>query len=108
MTVNLTGVVNAQTLTVTLQGLTDIFSQNLPDTPVSVNFLLGDTTANKTVNASDVSQVKSQVGVPVSASNFRTDTTVSGAINASDVSQVKANSGSVIPEAESRETFSFR
>ena len=108
ITVNLTGVVNAQTLTVTLQGLTDIFSQNLPDTPVSVNFLLGDTTANKTVNASDVAQVKSQVGVPVSASNFRTDTTVSGAINASDVSQVKANSGSVIPEAESRETFSFR
>ena len=108
ITVNLTGVVNAQTLTVTLQGLTDIFSQNLPDTPVNVNFLLGDTTANKTVNASDVSQVKSQVGVPVSASNFRTDVTVSGAINSSDVSQVKANSGNVIPEAESRETFSFR
>jgi len=110
MTVNLTGVTNAQTLTVTLQGLTDTFAQSLPDRAVNVNFLLGDTTGNSVVNASDVSQVKSQVGTPVSASNFRMDVTASGAINASDVTQVKANSGNVVPRTEDHpdRTFSFR
>lgn len=110
MTVNLTGVVNAQTLTVTLHGLTDTFSQNLPDTAVNVKFLLGDTTGNSVVNASDVSQVKAQVGAPVMATNFRTDVTISGAINASDVTQVKINSGNFVPQTEDHpdQTFSFR
>jgi subtilisin-like proprotein convertase family protein len=110
MTVNLTGVVNAQTLTVTLQGLTDAFAQGLPDTSINVNFLLGDTTGNNIVNASDISQVKTQVGVPVNASNFREDVTASGAINASDVTQVKINSGNIVPQTEAHpdNTFSFR
>jgi subtilisin-like proprotein convertase family protein len=110
MTVNLTGVVNAQTLTVTLHGLTDTFAQSLPDTALNVNFLLGDTTGNGVVNASDVSQVKAQVGSPVMATNFRADVTTSGAINASDVNQVKINSGNFVPQTEdhSDRTFSFR
>jgi hypothetical protein len=62
-----------------------------------MNVLLGDTTGNKAVNSSDISQTKGQSGVAISASNFRTDTTVSGATNASDVSQVKANSGHAVP-----------
>jgi large repetitive protein len=97
MTVNLTGVQDIQTLGVTLSGVTDSFSQVLPNTIVSVNFLLGDTTANKTVNASDVSQTKGQSGTPVTASTFRSDLNVNGAINASDVSQAKAASGNFIP-----------
>jgi hypothetical protein len=54
--------------------------------------LLGDTTANRVVNASDVNQVKSQTSSAVSAFNFRTDVTVNGAINASDVSLTQAQS----------------
>jgi hypothetical protein len=96
MTVNLTGVANAQTLTVTLSGVTDQFSQVLPDTPVSVNMLIGDTNGNGIVNATDIAQTKGQVGQPVSNSNFRTDVNASGIINATDVAIVKAHSGGSI------------
>jgi hypothetical protein len=96
MTVNLTGVANAQTLTVTLSGVTDEFSQVLPDTPVSVNMLIGDTSGNGVVNATDVAQTKAQVGQPVTSSNFRTDVNASGIINATDVAIVKAHSGGSI------------
>ena len=97
MTVNLTGVSDVQQITVTLSNVTDCFGSVLPNTPVSAAMLIGDTTANRTVNASDVAQVKGQVGVPVSTSNFREDVTVNGSINASDVSLVKANVGHSVP-----------
>lgn len=93
MTVNLTGVNNAQTLTVTLNGVTDQFSQVLPDVAVSVKMLVGDTNGNGSVNASDVGQTKFQIGQPVTPANFRTDVNVSGAINSTDVALVKAHSG---------------
>jgi hypothetical protein len=59
--------------------------------------LVADTNANRSVNASDVAQTKSQVGVTVDASNFRTDINVSGTITASDVSQVKSSIGHSVP-----------
>jgi uncharacterized delta-60 repeat protein len=93
MTVNLTGVANAQTLTVTLTGVTDEFSQLLPDTPVSVNMLIGDTNGNGAVNATDVAQTKAQVGHPVTGNNFRTDVNANGIINGTDVAIVKSHSG---------------
>jgi len=96
MTVDLTGVANVQTLTVTLSGVTDQFSQVLPDTPVSVNMLIGDTNGNGIVNATDIAQTKGQVGQPVTSSNFRTDVNASGIINATDVAIVKAHSGQSI------------
>ena len=58
MTVNLTGVTDVQKITVTLSNVTDSFAQVLPNTAVSMNLLFGDTSGNKTVNASDVSQTK--------------------------------------------------
>ena len=102
MTVNLTGVVNAQTVTVKLSGVTDSFAQVLPDTTVSVNFLLGDTTANNSVNSTDVGDVKSKVGAAVGASNFRADVNINGTINSSDVSQVKLNTGTGIMSINSQ------
>jgi hypothetical protein len=97
MTVPLSGVTDLQKITVTLNAVTDASSQVLPATSVSMNVLLGDTTGNKTVNATDVSQVKLQSGVAISVANFRNDTNVSGTINATDVSQVKLNSGHGVP-----------
>jgi hypothetical protein len=97
MTVPLSGVTDQQKITVTLNAVTDASSQVLPATSVSMNLLLGDTTGSKTVNASDVSQVKLQSGVAISAANFRNDTNVNGTINATDVSQVKLNSGHGLP-----------
>lgn len=53
MTINLTGVANVQTLTVTLSNVMDTFGQNLPDTGVTMSVLIGDTNGNGTVNAAD-------------------------------------------------------
>jgi hypothetical protein len=97
MTVNLTGVTDVQKITVTLSGVTDTFAQVLADTPVSVNMLIGDTTGNKSVNSSDISQTKSQSGLAVTSTNFREDVTVTGSINSSDISLVKGSSGHGVP-----------
>jgi hypothetical protein len=97
MTVNLTGVVNAQTVAVTLSNVTDEFSQTLPDTAVNVSFLLGDTSGNGIVNASDVSQTKSQVGMPIGSSNFREDVNANGTISSTDVAIVKSDVGTSLP-----------
>ena len=93
--VNLTGVANDQTIAVTLFGVNDGTGGVNVVVPMSV--LLGDTTANGSVNSSDVSQTKAQSGAVVSASNFRTDVTVNGSINSSDVAIVKAQSGTALP-----------
>jgi hypothetical protein len=97
MIVSLSGVADAQTITVTLSNVTDSFAQVLPDTAVSANVLVGDTTGNKAVNSTDVSQTKLQSGVVVSQANCRQDVTANGVINSSDVSLVKLRSGSAIP-----------
>ena len=51
MTINLTGVTNAQTLTVSLTNLTDSFSQVLPSVVLGASFLIGDTNGDRMVNA---------------------------------------------------------
>jgi cyclophilin family peptidyl-prolyl cis-trans isomerase len=97
MTVNLTGVTNAQVITVVLSKITDTVGQVLPDTSIHVGFLLGDTNGNQLVNSSDVGQTKSQSGSAVTASNFRADVIANGVINATDIGQVKAQSGTSLP-----------
>ena len=70
MTVNLTGVTNAQKISVKLTGVTDTQAQTLADTIVSMNVLSGDSTGNKSVNASDVSQIKAQSGASGDGDKF--------------------------------------
>jgi hypothetical protein len=95
LTVNLTGVANAQTIAVTLFGVND--GTNTGDITVPVAFLLGDTTGNGAVNASDISQTRQRSGQTVDGTNFRSDVTVNGSINASDVTLVKSRSGTALP-----------
>jgi hypothetical protein len=95
VTVNLTGVTNAQTIKVTLQGVTD--GVNTGDLTVPMGMLLGDTNGNASVNASDLTQVKIQSGQAATGSNFRTDVNVNGVINASDITFVKLRSGTALP-----------
>jgi Dockerin type I domain len=104
MTVNLIDVDGVQTLTVTLSGVTDEFSQVLPNTPVSVNMLIGDVNGNGIVNAADIAQTKGQVGQLVTSTNFRTDVNANGIINATDVAIVKEHSGESMsaPHARAR------
>ena len=95
VTVNLTGVTNAQTIKVTLLGVTD--GVNTGDLTVPMGMLLGDTNGNRSVNASDITQTKIQSGQAATGSNFRTDVNVNGVVNASDVSLVKVRSGTALP-----------
>jgi hypothetical protein len=67
------------------------------DVPVSMGVLVGDVNGNATVNSSDVSLSKSQVGQAVSGSNFREDVNVNGLINSADVALVKSEVGTALP-----------
>jgi hypothetical protein len=93
MTVPLTGVANAQTLTLTVNNVNGL----LPSASVSIGFLIGDTGGNGSVNAADIGQTKAQSGNAVTSSNFREDVNHDGTINASDVGLVKSRSGTSIP-----------
>lgn len=91
VTVNLTGVTNAQKLTVTLFGVNNgTFSTNVA---VTMRVLVGDTRPTGAVNSADVIYTKSQLGQAVTASNFRADVNASGEINNADVTLVKSLSG---------------
>ena len=95
--VNLTGVTNAQRLTVTLTGITDTVGDNTPSLSATVGLLLGDTNADHFTDAVDVSQTKSQSGNAVKGSNFREDVNVDGFIDAVDSALVKSKSGTALP-----------
>ena len=59
-TIDLSGVTNAQFITVTLQCVTD--GINSGDVPITMGVLVGDSSGNGSVNASDVSQTKLRSG----------------------------------------------
>ena len=97
MTVALTGVADVQQITVRLSGVTDTFAQVLADTSVTMNVLMGDTTGNKGVTSTDVTETKLQSGLPVDASNFRDDVIANGSIDSADIGAVKSRSGDGLP-----------
>ncbi len=90
ITVPLTGVTNAQVVTLTVSNV----NGQGGSANVNLGFLIGDTNGDGLVNNSDISQTKGQSGVNVGASNFREDVTTDGLINNSDISLVKSKSGS--------------
>ena len=97
MTVNLTGVADIQQITVTLNNVMDSFAQVLADTTVTMNVLMGDTTGNKGVTSTDISEIKSQSGQAVDGSNFRDDVMPDGSINSTDIATTKIHAGDGLP-----------
>jgi Dockerin type I domain len=93
--INLTGVTNAQTIQITLLSVNDGTSTANVTIPMSI--LVGDTNADRFIDAVDVSQTKSQSGNAITNSNFREDVNVDGFIDAIDVSLVKSKSGTALP-----------
>jgi hypothetical protein len=71
--------------------------QTLTSAAATMGLLIGDATADKFVNSSDVSQTKSQSGQSVTGSNFRNDVAADGTLDSSDVSLVKSKSGTALP-----------
>jgi len=95
VTVNLTNVSNAQTLSVNLVGVSGGGNSGNVSVPMAV--LTGDTNADRFCDAIDVSQTKSQSGKAVGLANFREDVNVDGFIDAVDTSLVKSKSGTALP-----------
>jgi hypothetical protein len=92
VTVPLTTITDQQNINVRINGVNGSNNFNIP-----MGVLAGDTNANRTVNAADVSQTKGQSGQAVTAANFRNDVNANGSINAGDINIVKADSGHSIP-----------
>ena len=91
VTIPLTNVANAQTINVTLSGVTD--GSAFGNVVIPMSRLLGDVVGNGTVNSTDIGVVKSQTSSAVDATTFRSDVNANGAINATDVAIVKAATG---------------
>jgi hypothetical protein len=95
LSVNLTNIANAQTITLSLTNIIASDGGTLASASVSCRVLQGDVNGNGTVSAADVAMIKANVGQSVSASNFRTDINENGLISAADVNLAKANAGTV-------------
>ena len=95
--VSLTGVTNAQTLTVSLSNVTDSADNFSPAVAGSMAVLIGDANGDGFVNSADISQTKSQSGQAVTSNNFREDVNADGFINSADISLVKSKSGTALP-----------
>jgi hypothetical protein len=97
MLINLSGINDAQTVTLTANNVTSATGA-LPSVAASIGFLHADVDGNRSVTASDVSQVKGRSGQGVvDGTSFRNDITANGAINSSDVSLAKSKSGNTLP-----------
>ncbi len=97
MTVTLSGVTDAQKVTLGLNNVTGTAAQTLPSTSVSMNVLMGDVNGSKNVTSSDVGQTKAVATGNVDATNFRADVIMSGTVNSSDIGFVKSRVGAVVP-----------
>ncbi len=93
--VNLTGVDNAQTITVTLFSVSN--GATTADIPVEMGVLIGDSTDDTFVNSGDIGQTKSRSGQAVSSSNFRSDLNADGFLNSGDIALAKSKSGTALP-----------
>ena len=84
--VTLTGVNDAQRVTITLPNINGAGV----DATVSLGLLSGDVNQSRNVNAADTSATKARAGQPANTDNFYYDVNASCIITAADVSAVKA------------------
>ncbi len=96
--VDLAGVTDVQSITVTLFGVND--GTNTNNVAARMRVIQGDANGSGSVTASDVSQTKAAAATgAVTQTTFRSDVNAGGTINATDVSIVKAKSGGNVPDA---------
>jgi hypothetical protein len=96
-TVNLTGVTNAQYLTVTLNGALDLAGNSGNVVGPQMGVLVGDVNASGVVTNGDTNLCKAQALQPITGANFRNDINARGAITAGDASAIEQNAGSQLP-----------
>jgi len=93
MRVPLTGVANAQNVTIHLAGV----NGGSGTSDVKFGFLIADADASRVVNKMDQNVISAQVGQPVTSANFREDVRADGTINSNDVNEVKRHKNTSLP-----------
>ncbi len=107
-TVNLTGVNNAQTISVTLSNVTDTEGGVIPSATGTMGVLLGDVDQNRSVDGNDVSAVQARTRQPVDSSNFKADVNASGQIDGNDVSLTQSQTGTILPSQKATSKLRHR
>jgi len=93
--VDLTGVTNAQTIAVTLFGVSDGAATGSVSVPMAV--LLGDVNATGIVDGNDVSAVQAKTRQLANSTNFHNDVNATGLIDGNDVSLVQGKTRTRLP-----------
>ena len=96
--VTLSGVPNAQYVTVTLNNVLDSANKS-GNVSATLGFLLGDVNATGLVDGNDVSAVQGQTTHTPDSSNFRMDVNCTGLIDGNDVSLTQGNTRNGLPTA---------
>ena len=95
VTVTVSDVADAQTLSVKLTNVND--GVGLGDVIIPMAVLLGDTNGDRAVNSGDATQTRARAGQVPDAKTFPSDVTAGGVINSGDVTVVRSRSGGSLP-----------
>ncbi|MGI8821096.1 MAG: hypothetical protein ACR2ID_09555 [Chthoniobacterales bacterium] len=95
VTIDLTGVTNAQRLEVTLSNVSD--GTNIGNVMIPIGILAGDSNGDGIVNGGDAIQTRSRAGQITDATNVRSDVNVDGNVNGGDTVVVRSRSGTTLP-----------
>jgi hypothetical protein len=96
-TVNLTGVCNAQYVTVTLTGIHGATGGTTASASATMGVLLGDVNGDGFVLSGDYTDTRAHSGAPVDGTSFRYDINADGFILSGDYTTVRAQSGTQLP-----------
>lgn len=97
--VNLTGVTNAQTITVGLTNIVDVAGNTSSAVSATMGVLLGDVDGSGRVDSTDVFQVRQETLQDANGSNFPKDIDESGRIDSTDVLIARQQTLTSIPAA---------
>jgi hypothetical protein len=95
--VYLSGVTNAQRVTLTLTGISDTAGNITPSVAVTMGVLFGDVNGNGRVTNADVAVIQAKVGAPVGQSTFQLDVNANGTLSNGDVAATQAKAGTQLP-----------
>jgi hypothetical protein len=105
VTVELTGVTNAQTIVVTLANAND--GVNTSNVQATMGVLLGDVNATGLVDGNDVSAVQAHTRQTANSANFVYDVNTTGLIDGNDVSLVQSKTRTSLPPPSGAEKSKF-
>ncbi|MEP6955959.1 MAG: dockerin type I domain-containing protein, partial [Chthoniobacterales bacterium] len=94
-TINLTGVTNAQRLTVTLSNVSD--GTNTGGVSIPMGVLLGDVSGDGLTNGGDALQTRARSGQTTDGMNYRFDVNTDGIVSGGDTLIVRGQSGNFLP-----------